>query len=67
MMGYGPASFHNLLSNNDLLAEGSSIRDLSSPGYPVLRECAMADMQGQRPDPVETEDTHIVSYPRARV
>jgi hypothetical protein len=37
MMGYSPASFHNLLSEDDLLAKGSSVGDVSSPGYPVLR------------------------------
>jgi hypothetical protein len=41
VMGYNPASFHDLFSNDDLLSEGSSISDLSPLGCPVLRECAM--------------------------
>jgi hypothetical protein len=36
MMGYGPASFHDLLSDDDLLSEGSSVEDVLSLGYPVL-------------------------------
>jgi hypothetical protein len=58
MTGYGPTSFHDLLFDDDLLTEGSSIGDVSSPGYPGLRECSMADVQGKRPKPVKTEDTH---------
>jgi hypothetical protein len=44
MTGYGLASFHNLLSDDDLLTNGSSIRDVLSLGCPALRECAMADV-----------------------
>jgi RNAse (barnase) inhibitor barstar len=40
MTGFSPASFHDLLSNDDLLMEDSSVRDVS------LWECAMADVQG---------------------
>jgi hypothetical protein len=46
MTGYSPASFHDLFSNDDLLSEGSSIDDMSSPGYLALRECAMVNVQG---------------------
>jgi hypothetical protein len=46
MTGYGLASFHDLFSDDDLLSKGSSISDLSPLGYPALRECAMADVQG---------------------
>jgi hypothetical protein len=63
MTGYGPASFYELFSDDDLLSEGSSVSDLSSPGCPVLQECAMADVQGQLPATVETEDTHIPQDP----
>jgi hypothetical protein len=66
MTGYSPASSHNLFSNNDLLSEGSSIGDVSSPGYPALRECAMADVQGQQPVLVETEDMHTLPDLRAQ-
>jgi hypothetical protein len=60
---YGPASFHDLLSDDDLLAEGSSVGDVSSPSYLGLRECAMADIQGQWSDPAETEDMHTQPDP----
>jgi hypothetical protein len=46
MMGYSPISFHGLFFDDELLSEGSSGGDVSSRGYPVLRECAMADVQG---------------------
>jgi hypothetical protein len=32
MTGYGPALFHDLLSDDDLLTEGSSVGDVSSLG-----------------------------------
>jgi hypothetical protein len=48
MTRYGPASFHDLLSDDDLLIEGSSVGDVSSLGCPALRECAMANVQGHR-------------------
>jgi hypothetical protein len=38
MMGYGPASFHDLLSDDELLTHGSSVGNVSSLGCPVLRE-----------------------------
>jgi hypothetical protein len=63
MIGHSPALFHDLFSDDDLLSEGSSVGDLSSHGYPVLRECAMADVQGQLPAPVETKDTHTPQDP----
>jgi hypothetical protein len=66
MTGYGPASFHDLLSDDDLLTEGSSIGDVSSLGCPVLRECVMADVQGPQPVLVETWDTHTPPDPSAR-
>jgi hypothetical protein len=47
MTGLGPASFHDLFSDDDLLSEGSSVGNVSSLGCPVLRECAMADVRGQ--------------------
>jgi hypothetical protein len=34
MTGYGPTSFHDLFSDDDLLSEGSSISDLPPLGYP---------------------------------
>jgi hypothetical protein len=36
MMGNGLTSFHDLLSDDDLLTEVSSIRDVLSPSYPML-------------------------------
>jgi hypothetical protein len=66
MTGYSAASFHDLFSDDDLLSEGSSIGDLSPLGCPALRECAMADMQGRQPVPVETEDTHTALDPCAQ-
>jgi hypothetical protein len=66
MMRYGPASFHNLFSDDDLLSEGSSVGDLSPLGCPTLQECAMVDMQGRQPVPVETEDTHTPPDPRTQ-
>jgi hypothetical protein len=66
MTGYGPASFHDLFSDDDLLNEGSSIGDVSFPSCPKLRECAMSDVQGRQPIPVETEDTHTLPDLRAQ-
>jgi hypothetical protein len=66
MTGYGLASFYDLLSDDDLLNEGSSVDNKSSLGCPTLRECAMADVQGQLPVPVETEDTHTPQNPCAQ-
>jgi hypothetical protein len=65
MTGYGPASFHDLFFDDDLLSEGSSVGDLSSPGSPALRECAMADVQRQLPALVYTKDTHTLQDPHA--
>jgi hypothetical protein len=66
MTRYSPASFHDLFSDDDLLSEGSSVDDLSPLGCPALRECAMADVQGRQPVPVETEDTHAPPDPHAQ-
>jgi hypothetical protein len=37
MIGYSPASFHDLFSDDDLPSEDSSIGEVSSPGCPALR------------------------------
>jgi hypothetical protein len=66
MTGYGPTSFHDFFSDDDLMSEVSSVGDLSPSGYPALRECTMADVQGQLPVPVEIEDTHTSPDPRAQ-
>jgi hypothetical protein len=66
MTGYGPTSFHDLFSDVDLMSEGSSVGNLSPSCCPALRECAMADMQGQLPVQVETGDTHTPQHPRAQ-
>jgi hypothetical protein len=58
MMGYGPASFHDLFSDDDLRSEGSSLGDLSPLGYPMLRECALIL--------VETKDMHTLPDPRTQ-
>jgi hypothetical protein len=65
MMGYGPAPFHYLFSDDDLLSEGSSVGDVSTLDCPALQECTMADAPGQLPVLVETEDTHTPPDPRA--
>jgi hypothetical protein len=65
MTGYSPASFHNLFFDDDLLSKGSNVGDVSSPGYPALRECTMADVQGRRLVLVEIEDMHTPPDPRA--
>jgi hypothetical protein len=66
MMGYGSASFHDLLSDDDLLTEGFSVGDVLSLGCLVLRECGMADVQGPQPVPVESGDTHTPPDLRAQ-
>jgi hypothetical protein len=66
MTGYGPASFHDLLSDDDLLTEGSSVGDVSSLGCPALRECAMAHVQEPQLVLLETGDTHTPPDPRAQ-
>jgi hypothetical protein len=65
MTRYGPLSFHDHFSDDDLLSEGSSVGDLSPLGFPALRECVMADVQGRQPIPVEIEDMHTLPDPRA--
>jgi hypothetical protein len=66
MTGYGPASLHDLFSDDGLLSEGSSISDLSPLGCPALLECAMAEVQGRQLVPMETEDMHTPPDPRAQ-
>jgi hypothetical protein len=66
MPGYSPASFHDLFSNDDLLTEGSTVKDVSSLGCPALRESAIVDVQGQPMVPADTEDTHTPPDPRAQ-
>jgi hypothetical protein len=66
MTGYSPASFHDLLSDYNLLSEGSSVCNMLSPSCPALRECAMADVQGRQPVLVETEGTHTPPDLRAQ-
>jgi hypothetical protein len=61
--GYGPTLFHDLLSDDDLLTEGCSVRDVSFLGSPMLWQCVMADVQGLQSVPVETEDTHTLPDP----
>jgi hypothetical protein len=65
MTGYNTALFHDLFSYDDLLSEGSSVGDLSYPGCPALRDCAMADVQWQLPAPAETKDMHTPQKPHA--
>jgi hypothetical protein len=66
MMGYGPASFHDLFFDDEPLSEGSSVSDLLPLGCPALQEYGMADVQGRQPFPVETEDTHTPLDPHAK-
>ena len=42
MVGYAPASFHNLI-DDEVDSDGSSISDVAAPGHPLSWECAMAD------------------------
>jgi hypothetical protein len=44
MTGYGPASFHDLFSDDDHLSEGSSVGNLLHLSCPTLQECVMADV-----------------------
>ena len=45
MVGYAPASFHNLI-DDEVKSNGSSIDDIMAPGHSLSRECAMADALG---------------------
>ena len=45
MVGYAPASFHDLV-DDEVESDGSSIGDVMAPGHPLSRECAMADAPG---------------------
>ena len=45
MVGYAPASFHDLI-DDEVESNGSSIGDVVVLGHPLSRECAMADALG---------------------
>ena len=46
MARYAPASFHDLMDDDDE-SDGSSIGDVMAPSHPLSWECAMADAPGQ--------------------
>ena len=64
MVGYAPASFHDLV-DDEVKSDGSSIDDVMAPGHPLFWECAMADDSGQLPEVVESLQTHTPLDPRA--
>ena len=64
MVGYDPASFHDLIAD-EVKSDGSSISDVMAPGHPLSRECAMADTLGQPSKVVESLQTHTPLDPRA--
>ena len=45
MVGYAPASFHDLM-DDDVESDVSSIGDAEAPSHPLSWECAMADALG---------------------
>ena len=57
MVGYAPASFHDLI-NDEVKSDGSSIGDVAAPGHPMSWECAMADAPGQPPVVAESLQTY---------
>ena len=63
MVGYAPASFHDLI-DDEVESDGSSIGYVMAPGHPLSRECAMADASGQLPK-VESLQTHTPLDPHA--
>ena len=57
MVGYTPASFHDLI-DKEVESDGSSIGDIMTPSHPLSWECAIADVPGQLPEVVESQQTH---------
>ena len=64
MVGYAPASFHNLV-DDEVESDGSSIGDVVAPSHPLSREYAMADALGQPLLVAESLQTHTPLDPRA--
>ena len=62
MAGYAPASFHDLM-DDEVESDGSSINDVVVHGYPLSRECAMANAPGQPPVVAESLQTHTPPDP----
>ena len=48
MVGYAPASFHDLV-DDEVESDGSSIGDVVAPSHPLSHEWAMADAPRQPP------------------
>ena len=57
MVGYAPASFHDLI-DEEVESDGSSIGDFMAPSHPLSHECVMVDALGQPPKVVESQQTH---------
>ena len=65
MVGYAPASFHDLM-DDEVESDGSSISDVMAPGHPLSRKCAMANILIQLPGVVESLQTHTPPDPVRR-
>ena len=64
MVGYAPASFHDLV-DDEVESDGSSTSDVMAPVHPLSQECAMADALGQPLEVVESLHTHTPPDPHA--
>ena len=62
MVGYAPASFHDLM-DNEVESDGSSIGDVMAPSHPLSWEYTMADATGQPLVVVESLQTHTPPDP----
>ena len=63
MVGYYPASFHDLM-DDDVESDSSSISDIVAPSQPLSKECTMADAPGQPLVVAESLQTHTPPDPR---
>ena len=63
MVGYPPASFHDLV-DDEVESDGSSIGDVAAPSHPLSWECAMVDALGQPLVVAESLQTHTPLDPR---
>ena len=66
MVGYAPASFHDLI-DDEVESDGSSIGDVMEPSHPLSQKCAMADAPGQPSVVAGSLQTHTPLDPRAEV
>ena len=63
MASYAPASFHDLMDDDDE-SDGSSISDVVAPSHPLSREYAMVAAPGQPPVVAESLQTHTPVTPQ---